>query len=68
MTLLQIILLLIGCFVSLFLTFIFLEITQDAENILIKCLSGAAFWTLILIDAVLVVYGFGCIIVFLGAL
>lgn len=68
MTLLQIILIIIGCFVSLFLTLFSFEVMHDTERTLIKCLSGAAFLTLIPIDAVLAVYGFACILVFLGEL
>ena len=68
MTLLQIILSIIGCFVSLFFTFLSFEVFSNTEKTLIKCLSGAAFWVLILIDAVLVIYSFGCILAFLGAL
>jgi hypothetical protein len=65
MTLLQIILLILGCFVSLFLTLLSLEVMQDTERTLIKCLSGAAFWVLVTIDAVLIIYGFGRFLYFL---
>ena len=65
MTPLRIILLIICCFVSLFLTLLSLEVMHNTERTLIKCLSGAAFWVLVPIDAVIVIYGFGCVLEFL---
>lgn len=65
MTLSQIIILIICCFVSLFLTLLFLEVMRDTERILIKCLSGAAFLVLVPVDAILAIYSFARVIDFL---
>ena len=65
MTLLQIILLIIVCFVSLFFTLLFFEVMQDTERTLIKCLSKAAFLVLVHIDAILAIYSFSRVIDFL---
>lgn len=65
MTPLQIILLILSCFVSLFLTLLSLEVMQDTERTIIKCLFGAAFWVLVPIDALLIIYGFARVLEFL---
>lgn len=68
MTLLHLLLLIFGLFCCVFLLHLFFSLAEDAENVIVRALASAAFWTFALVGAVMVIVCFVSVIEFISSI